>query len=68
MTSEIKVSIEDIINAMDVVGFQDQGREKVAEVIQDKFQDLILGNIDSIPPELFDSIDRIMEIVGYLSQ
>ena len=70
MTSEMKVTIsmEEIVNAMDVIGFQDQGREKVAEVIQDKFQELILGHTDCIPPELFKYVGTISEIVGYLQQ
>ena len=53
---------------MDVIGFQDQGREKVAEVIQDKFQDLVQGHIDVIPPEFFEATDTIMTIVDYLSK
>jgi hypothetical protein len=68
LNSELKISVEDIINAMEVVGFQDQGREKVAEVIQDKFQELTLGNVDCIPPELFEYTDVIMGVIGYLSQ
>ena len=70
MTSEMKVTIsmEEIVSAMDIIGFQDQGREKVAEVIQDKFQELVLGHTDCIPPELFEYIGTISEIVGYLQQ
>jgi hypothetical protein len=70
-TSEVgnpTITIENIVNAMDVIGFQDQGREKVAEVIQDKFQDLVQGNIDVIPPELFELTDTIMTIVDCLSK
>jgi hypothetical protein len=62
------ITIENIVNAMDVIGFQDQGREKVAEVIQEKFQDLIQGNLDVIPPEFFELSDIIMTVVDYLSK
>ena len=62
------ITIENIVNAMDVIGFQDQRREKVAEVIQEKFQDLIQGNLDVIPPEFFELSDIIMTVVDYLSK
>jgi hypothetical protein len=70
MESEMNVAItiEEIVNAMDVIGFKDEGRDKVAEVVQDKFQELILGNTDCIPPELFEYVDTISEIVRYLLQ
>lgn len=60
------VTIKEVIDAMEVIGFQDQGKEKVAEFIQDKFQDLTLGTIDMIPSEFIEQADSIMSVVEYL--
>jgi len=64
----VTLTRENIVNAMDVVGFQDQGREKVIETIQDKFQDLLVGKIDSIPVELIDYSESILSVVEYLAK
>ncbi len=64
--SDVTFSVEQIIDAMKVVGFQDQGREKVIELIQDKYQDLILGNLEVIPTEWVEQADLIMSIVDHL--
>ena len=61
-------SVSDIIDAMEVIGFQDQGKEKVAELIQEKFQDLILGNTEVIPSEFIEYTDTIMSVIDYLSK
>ncbi|KXJ50929.1 MAG: hypothetical protein AXW17_09770 [Colwellia sp. Phe_37] len=67
-TFQVSASVSEILDVMDVIGFQDQGREKVAEVIHDKFQDLVTGHTGCIPPELFEYADTIMEVVTYLSK
>lgn len=61
-------SISEIIDAMDVIGFQDQGKEKVAEFIQEKFQDLMLGKVEVIPSEFIEYTDTIMTVIDYLSK
>jgi hypothetical protein len=66
--SDVNFSVEQIIDAMKVVGFQDQGKEKVIELIQDKYQDLILGNLEVIPTEWIEHADLIMSIVEQLSK
>mmetsp|Transcript_3153 Transcript_3153/g.3028 ORF Transcript_3153/g.3028 Transcript_3153/m.3028 type:complete len:87 (+) Transcript_3153:371-631(+) len=66
--SDVNFSVEQIIDAMKVVGFQDQGKEKVIELIQDKYQDLILGNLEVIPTEWVEQADIIMSIVEHLSK
>jgi hypothetical protein len=66
--ASVTLTRETIVNAMDVVGFQDQGRDKVIETIQDKFQELLLGNVDSIPVELIEYSDNIMSVVEYLAK
>lgn len=65
-TEQVKISVAQVIDAMDVIGFQDQGKEKVAELIQDKFNELFLGNIDVIPNEWSEQVDIIMSVVEYL--
>jgi len=64
----ITLTSEDIINAMEVVGFQDQGREKVIELIQDKFQELVLSKAEAIPTEFIENAESIMDIVNHLSK
>ena len=61
-------SVSEIIDAMEVIGFQDQSKEKVAEVIQEKFQDLILGKTEVIPSEFIEYTDTIMAVIEYLSK
>ncbi|MBA6302352.1 hypothetical protein [Colwellia sp. MB02u-14] len=63
----ITFGTEDVINAMEVVGFQDQGRDKVIEIIKDKFQELLQGNTDVIPSELYELTGQIMEVVQQLA-
>ncbi len=62
------VTISEVIDAMEVIGFQDQGKEKVAEFIQDKFQDLLLGKTDLIPSEFIEYADTIITVVEHLSK
>jgi hypothetical protein len=63
----ITFGTEDVVNAMEVVGFQDQGRDKVIEIIKDKFQELLQGNTDVIPSELYELTGQIMEVVQQLA-
>jgi hypothetical protein len=67
-SATITLTSENITNAMDVVGFQDQGREKIIELIQDKFQDLVLGRAEAVPTEFIESAESIMDIVNHLSK
>jgi len=45
----VAITVAEVIDAMEVIGFQDQGKEEVAGLIKDKFHELVLGNIDVIP-------------------
>ena len=64
----VAVSISEIIDAMEVIGFQDQGKEQVAEFIQKKFQDLMLGNTEVIPSEFIEYTETIMSVIEYLAK
>jgi hypothetical protein len=44
----ITLGVEDVVNAMNVVGFQDEGRKRVIKVIREQFEELLQGNTDVI--------------------
>jgi hypothetical protein len=59
-------SVTDVINAMEVIGFRDEGKEEVAKLISEKFHDLVTGNIDVIPQDFIEYQEVILTIVDYL--
>jgi hypothetical protein len=64
--SEVNLTVNQIIEAMEIVGFQDQGKEKAIELIQEKFVELLKGNLDIIPSELIEQTESIISVVEYL--
>jgi len=62
----VTVTIAEVIDAMEVVGFKDQGKEEVADLIKEKFHELVFGNFDVIPEEMSDQIEIIKLVVEYL--
>jgi len=64
----VTIGVADIVDAMEVIGFQDQGKKKVIELIKDNFNELANGNTDIIPAELFDLTEQIIEVVDYLAE
>jgi hypothetical protein len=63
----ITLGVEDVVNAMNVVGFQDEGRRRVIKVIREQFEELLQGNTDVIPYDLFELTGQIMEVVQQLA-